>query len=1166
MKTKSLFIMLACLLTSMKAMASYGDTFTVNESDYSITYMDVSDSSNPLCVAVSAFSNKTSSNIDVVIPDEVTNNGSTYRVIEIGERAVKSKRVSKVTLPTGLLRIGYEAFYGNPLTQVVIPATVHYVGADAFANCTSLTKVYWYVGDENNWNPIGMSDGKPTESFNNCTSLTDIYLMGTRWDKISTWPMQPSGTTTVNYWVASSITSMKSNVTGVLKNYTVSLSGSYYVGRAEPFGIYSSSWGTGWSYPQDGDATAISQEMTLTAATSTGVDIDNVNKLVICKKNGSARIDIAYRGTTLGQQLKYVNDNTLTSLSFDPSSTKIQVGETCQQMPNATANYEPIVYFGGTWTSSNTDIATVSSEGVVTGVGAGEATITLNASNFSGTTTASYTVKVIDPDISNLKLNGGETTGSVNLDKGVTTFTLTPSFDTEGNKEQVTLTWASDNTSVATISTATSLGEAEKTVTLTGTLGTANIICSHPNADGTVEKATIKLTVFRPTVSSLAFSKDVYQVVKGSTVSIPITFNADVPKEDVKITYSFVYDGSGGNASFEGGTTLMGDVTNTVKGTTNGTVTIKVRHIQNDGTTLQATAKVIVANSFADSFTLDPSSQMMSPGETVKLTPKATGSGVPSSPSYTWKSSNTAVATVSNGTVTAKGFGSALITCTMGSTYQEATCQVTVRDPDLINVGTFFYKRRSDATLEVTNCAGGKPSNLTDDCFGYSGSVIIPAEVTYGGATYTVSAIGEYAFYNQIDLQGLTIPASIQELDASSCEGAKNLAAVSFDKKGGLLSIGDRAFYGCKKLDMIRLPKSTLSIGKSAFQSCDALEAVELSTSLNIIGDYAFADCPLLNEIDLPETNLNIQTGAFQNDIALTEITLPAGLQGLGASAFSGCSALEEVTFNTESDQAFTVGEDAFAGTAVKRVNIANLDSWIQTNFSNPAANPASISHHIYQDGAEIINALVPEGPSVMNNNAFYGCSSLKTLQLPSTLEQVNDNTLYGCTALETVYVRATFVPRFIGTGDPSLMDDVFNKAELCVPSGKESKYRNDSKKWWSRFKTITGSVTDAQCATPTIAYSGGKLVFGCETEGVDYVYSVRTADAKNGSGNNVEMSAVYNVSVYATKAGLANSEIATLDIPVGGGGSGLKGDVNMDGQVTITDAVAVVDIILNGK
>jgi len=50
-------------------------------------------------------------------------------------------------------------------------------------------------------------------------------------------------------------------------------------------------------------------------------------------------------------------------------------------------------------------------------------------------------------------------------------------------------------------------------------------------------------------------------------------------------------------------------------------------------------------------------------------------------------------------------------------------------------------------------------------------------------------------------------------------------------------------------------------------------------------------------------------------------------------------------------------------------------------------------------------------------------------------------------------------------------------------------------------------------------------------------------------------------VRVYATKEGLTDSDIATKEINI----RGLKGDVNEDGVVTITDAVGVVDIILKG-
>ena len=586
-------------------------------------------------------------------------------------------------------------------------------------------------------------------------------------------------------------------------------------------------------------------------------------------------------------------------------------------------------------------------------------------------------------------------------------------------------------------------------------------------------------------------------------------------------------------------------------------------------TTMTATAAMTEVASY--SITLSPSSQVLPLGQTLTITPQVNGGDAPADMTFVWESSNEKVAIVNgDGLVTTLSYGTTFITCKLKSDETvQATCKVTVYNSQLIYVGNIFYKlgkeKGSNAvSAEVTNCAGGVPANFLDDCYEYAGTVYVPATVTHDGTKYEVTAIGMYAFYNQVDLQVLSIPTSVKVIDVSACESAKNLARVFFDSKdGGLLRINDRAFYGCKKLDQVDLPNTTTSIYKYAFQNCDALADITLSTSLNFIDEYAFADCKVLNNVGLPESLRNIQNGAFQSDEALTAITLPAKLQGLGASAFESCSALAEVTLLTASDQEFTVGADAFAGTAVERVNIAHLDSWISTNFSNPQANPASISHHIYQGGAEVINAVVPEGPIAMNNNVFYGCSALKSLRLPASLKTVNDNTLYGCTALETVYVRAANPPYFTGTLDPMAMDDVFQKARLCVPTGRDNKYRADV--WWGRFTNVSGSVTDAQCATPTIAYSGDKLTFTCSTAGVDFVYDIQVADDKSGIGNNVPMSTVYTVSVYATKAGMSDSDVATANITMGtgSGGAGLKGDVNEDGVVNISDAVTVWNIIL---
>ena len=95
------------------------------------------------------------------------------------------------------------------------------------------------------------------------------------------------------------------------------------------------------------------------------------------------------------------------------------------------------------------------------------------------------------------------------------------------------------------------------------------------------------------------------------------------------------------------------------------------------------------------------------------------------------------------------------------------------------------------------------------------------------------------------------------------------------------------------------------------------------------------------------------------------------------------------------------------------------------------------------------------------------------------------------------------------------------------------------------------------------IAYKDGKLVYSCETTGVDYVTSITTPTSGMYNGNNISVPTTYIVSVYAKKSGYDNSEVVTKQIDI----RGLKGDVNADGVVSITDAVSVVNIILdNGE
>ena len=121
-------------------------------------------------------------------------------------------------------------------------------------------------------------------------------------------------------------------------------------------------------------------------------------------------------------------------------------------------------------------------------------------------------------------------------------------------------------------------------------------------------------------------------------------------------------------------------------------------------------------------------------------------------------------------------------------------------------------------------------------------------------------------------------------------------------------------------------------------------------------------------------------------------------------------------------------------------------------------------------------------------------------------------------------------------------------------------------------MKSITIPNGEGQkCATPTIAYDKGELVFSCETEGVKYISKVEAIDAKSNEGERVQLASTYIMTVYATKEGSEDSDVATATIqwrdgrPVFTGFSSVTidskvaYDVNGDGTVSVGDITTII-------
>jgi len=104
--------------------------------------------------------------------------------------------------------------------------------------------------------------------------------------------------------------------------------------------------------------------------------------------------------------------------------------------------------------------------------------------------------------------------------------------------------------------------------------------------------------------------------------------------------------------------------------------------------------------------------------------------------------------------------------------------------------------------------------------------------------------------------------------------------------------------------------------------------------------------------------------------------------------------------------------------------------------------------------------------------------------------------------------------------------------ATLHVPAASIESYKSTAP--WSGFGKIVAldDVPEpSPCATPTIAYNNGKLLFSCETEGAEFVSEITDEDIKKHYDSEVQLGVTYNISVYATAAGHENSDAATATL-----------------------------------
>jgi len=171
--------------------------------------------------------------------------------------------------------------------------------------------------------------------------------------------------------------------------------------------------------------------------------------------------------------------------------------------------------------------------------------------------------------------------------------------------------------------------------------------------------------------------------------------------------------------------------------------------------------------------------------------------------------------------------------------------------------------------------------------------------------------IKKQAFYNEINLNSVTLPNSVITIGAQAFDGCTGLTSVTFPD--WLQTIGWDAFSECSSLAEVAFPDALQTIGEGAFEGCSSLATINFGggEALKTIGMHTFRDCSSLRSVTFPDTLQTIEEEAFSGCSNLASVAFPDALQTIGSWAFSRCSSLVSVVFGNALQ---TIGDSAFRG------------------------------------------------------------------------------------------------------------------------------------------------------------------------------------------------------------------------------------------------------------
>ena len=347
--------------------------------------------------------------------------------------------------------------------------------------------------------------------------------------------------------------------------------------------------------------------------------------------------------------------------------------------------------------------------------------------------------------------------------------------------------------------------------------------------------------------------------------------------------------------------------------------------------------------------------------------------------------------------------------------------------------GIYYNINGSEATVTYKGSSYYEYSNE------YSGSVAIPATVTYNGTAYSVTKIGDEAFRECSSLTSIDIPNSVTSIGDFTFAYCSGLISIEIPKS---VTTFDRIpFTGCSSLTRI-----TVASGNTTYDSRDNCNAIietasntlflgckntVIPNSVTSIGNYAFSGCSGMTSIDIPNSVTSISDWAFASCSGLISIDIPNSVTSIGGCAFYGCSGMTSVTIP---NSVTSIADWAFFYCS----SLTSIDI---------PSSVTSIGVWTFAYCSGLTRVTIPNSVTSIADWAFRECSSLTSIDIPNSVTSIGEGVIYGCSDLTEIYCWALTPPTLGGSFSGCY------GATLYVPYNALDNYKATD--YWKDFANI---------------------------------------------------------------------------------------------------------------